>query len=51
MAARHTDIRTVTYTAIIQKYKKHEKHRNNITRITSPQTWQMNSKSVSDRVV
>jgi len=42
MAARHTVIQRDT---AIQKLKT-KQHRNNITQITSPQTWQMNSKSV-----
>jgi len=45
MAARHTVIQTIIYTTI-QKLKKHKKHRNNMTQITSPQSRQMNSKSV-----
>ena len=48
MAARHTVIQTVIYsiTQLYRKLKKRKKHINNMTQITSPQTWQMSSKSV-----
>jgi len=34
------------YYTQLYKNQKHKKHRRNMTQITSPQTWQMNSKSV-----
>jgi len=56
MAARHTIIQTMIYTAT-QKLK-YRKHRNNMTQITNPQMWgsgknefQIRSLNFSDWVV
>jgi len=46
MAAGHTVMQTVIYTRHSYTKIKPKQHRNNMTKFTSPQIWQINSKSV-----